>query len=166
MTPHPSRHSPRSQEQGEPVVESVVRIHYDNDLDDNISGPEEERPLIAQSQSPSTTLPRLTARSNLRSIGRAQEGSDHSLHTLQGADIRFMGAGVGWRARGAGGERGEMTMAKQWGEWCMSNGLHPSTWTGQTYIKAALLTALVTLVVLAFTVLRVQDHVKDILGFV
>lgn len=57
-------------------------------------------------------------------------------------------------------------MAKQWGEWCMSNGLHPSTWTGQTYIKAALLTALVTLVVLAFTVLRVQDHVKDILGYI
>lgn len=160
---HPQRHSPRSQEQEDPVVESVVRIHYDSDLDDNSDGPEEERLLISHAQSPTTTSPGLTARSNLRSIGRAQEGSDHSLHTLQGPDVRSMGTGA---RRGAGGGRGETSKMKRWSEWCISNGLHPSTWTGQTYIKAALLAALVTLVVLAFTVLRVQDHVKDILGCV
>ncbi|KAG9066510.1 hypothetical protein KI688_001738 [Linnemannia hyalina] len=77
-----------------------------------------------------------------------------------------MGAGGGGGGREGGGGRGETTKVKRWGEWCMSNGLHPSTWTGQSYIKAALLTTLVTLVVLAFTVFRVQDHIKDILRYI
>jgi hypothetical protein len=153
MTYPKGNKTPPSQRQDDPVVESVVRIHYDNDLDDESNGPEEERPLIALPQPPSA----LTERSNLRSIGRRQEGSDHSLHTLQGK-LRATGGGV----------RGEATKTnvQQWGEWCRNNGLHPSTWTGQTYIKGALLATLVTLVVLAFTVFRVQDHIKDILRYV
>ncbi|KAK3821943.1 MAG: snare associated Golgi protein-domain-containing protein [Linnemannia gamsii] len=160
-------HSQRDDSSSPPQapLASVVRIHYDNDLDDNDehSGtrPEEERPLITQ---PPTT-PELTTRSNLRSIGRPQEGSGHSLHTLQGPDPRGLLArdGATTTLSGGGGERSKV---KRWGEWSRNNGLHPSTWTGQTYIKAALLATLVTLVVLAFTVLRVQDHIKDILHYI
>lgn len=162
---HPQEDSsPPSQGQEEPIVESVVRIHYENDLDDDSSSPEEERPLIAQPQS----LPGLTARSNLRSTGRMQERSDHSLHTLQGPDRRGVGGVAGVAGGITGRERGGATKPKvnQWSEWCRDNGLHPSTWTGQTYIKAALLATLLTLVILAFTVLRVQDHIKDILQYV
>ncbi|KAG0349129.1 hypothetical protein BG005_011149 [Podila minutissima] len=53
-----------------------------------------------------------------------------------------------------------------WLEWFIKNGLHPRTWTRQTYIKAALLATLITLVVLSFTVFRIQDHIKDILKYI
>ncbi|KAF9095403.1 hypothetical protein BGX23_000540 [Mortierella sp. AD031] len=160
----------RPTEPPSPPVESVVRIHYDDDdLDDNdINGscPEEQRPLMP----PSPTTPALTARSKLRSFGRPQEGSGHSLHTLQGpADLRRVAAGAGTAAtsgREGEGEEEEGSKLKRWEEWCRTNGVHPSTWTGQTYVKAGLLTMLMTLVVLAFTVLRVQDHIKDILHYI
>ena len=50
-----------------------------------------------------------------------------------------------------------------WVEWALKSGLHPRTWTRQTYIKAGLLATLLTLIILSFTVFRVQDHIKDIL---
>jgi hypothetical protein len=53
-----------------------------------------------------------------------------------------------------------------WGEWAMMNGLHPRTWSKQTYIKAGLLVTLLTLIILSFTVFRIQDHIKDILRYV
>ncbi|KAF9403988.1 hypothetical protein BGZ94_004428 [Podila epigama] len=53
-----------------------------------------------------------------------------------------------------------------WLEWSLKNGLHPRTWDKKTYIKAALLSTLITLVVLSFTVFRVQDHIKDILRYI
>ncbi|KAF9922069.1 hypothetical protein FBU30_007843 [Linnemannia zychae] len=53
-----------------------------------------------------------------------------------------------------------------WLEWAIDNGLHPRTWTVQTYIKAALLATLLTLIILSFTVFRVQDHIKDILRYI
>ncbi|KAG0287823.1 hypothetical protein BGZ97_006985 [Linnemannia gamsii] len=53
-----------------------------------------------------------------------------------------------------------------WGEWAMMNGLHPRTWSKQTYIKAGLLVTLLTLIILSFTVFRIQDHIKDILRYI
>lgn len=53
-----------------------------------------------------------------------------------------------------------------WWEWAMRNGLHPRTWNRQTYIKAGLLVTLLTLIILSFTVFRIQDHIKDILKYV
>ncbi|GJJ72790.1 hypothetical protein EMPS_05148 [Entomortierella parvispora] len=53
-----------------------------------------------------------------------------------------------------------------WIEWTHKNGLHPRTWTRQTYIKAGLLATLLTLIILSFTVFRVQDHIKDILRYI
>lgn len=50
-----------------------------------------------------------------------------------------------------------------WAEWVHKNGLHPRAWTRQTYIKAGLLATLLTLIILSFTVFRIQDHIKDIL---
>ncbi|KAF9131330.1 hypothetical protein BGW39_001941 [Mortierella sp. 14UC] len=53
-----------------------------------------------------------------------------------------------------------------WREWAEVNGLHPRTWSRQTYIKAALLATLLTLIILSFTVFRIQDHIKDILRYI
>ncbi|KAF9905844.1 hypothetical protein EC991_001249 [Linnemannia zychae] len=53
-----------------------------------------------------------------------------------------------------------------WWEWAEMNGLHPRTWGRQTYIKAALLVTLLTLIILSFTVFRIQDHIKDILRYI
>ncbi|KAI8595451.1 snare associated Golgi protein-domain-containing protein [Dissophora ornata] len=39
-------------------------------------------------------------------------------------------------------------------------------WTCQTYIKAGLLATLLTLIILSFTVFRIQDHIKDILQYI
>jgi hypothetical protein len=50
-----------------------------------------------------------------------------------------------------------------WTDWALENGLHPRTWNRQTYIKAGLLVTLVVLIILSFTVFRIQDHVKDVL---
>ncbi|KAG0268128.1 hypothetical protein DFQ27_007471 [Actinomortierella ambigua] len=55
------------------------------------------------------------------------------------------------------------TTTRTWLEWSEANGLHPRVWTKTTAIKASMLAVLITLIVLAFTVFRVQDHVKDIL---
>ncbi|KAG0286270.1 hypothetical protein BGZ98_005154 [Dissophora globulifera] len=55
---------------------------------------------------------------------------------------------------------------KTWLEWALRNGLHPRTWGLQTYIKAALLATLLTLIILSFTVFRVQDHIKDVLRYI
>ncbi|KAF9901193.1 hypothetical protein EC991_006424 [Linnemannia zychae] len=117
---HSQRDDSSSHDQA--VAESVVRIHYDNDIDDDDehagAGPEEERPLITQAP----TIPGLTARSNLRSAGRAQEGSGHSLHTLQGPDPRGVLSRNEATATFSGGDKSKV---KQWGEWCRNNGLHP-----------------------------------------
>ncbi|KAF9156666.1 hypothetical protein BG015_002870 [Linnemannia schmuckeri] len=53
-----------------------------------------------------------------------------------------------------------------WWEWAIRNGLHPRTWNRQTYIKAGLLVTLLTLIILSFTVFRIQDHIKDILRYI
>jgi hypothetical protein len=50
-----------------------------------------------------------------------------------------------------------------WIEWALKNGLHPRKWNRQTYIKAGLLATLLILIVLSFTVFRIQDHIKDVL---
>ncbi|KAG0054937.1 hypothetical protein BGZ83_010062 [Gryganskiella cystojenkinii] len=72
---------------------------------------------------------------------------------------------------GTNGERtplidGEGSPAGGWREWMIWNGVHPQTWTGQTYLKAGLLATLLTFVILAFTVFRVQDHIKEILLYI
>ncbi|KAF9164940.1 hypothetical protein BGX21_009492 [Mortierella sp. AD011] len=53
-----------------------------------------------------------------------------------------------------------------WTQWAIDEGLHPSTWNRQTYIKFGLLATLLTLIVLSFTVFRVQDHIKDLLRYI
>lgn len=53
-----------------------------------------------------------------------------------------------------------------WMEWALKSGLHPRTWNRQTYFKAGLLVTLLTLIILSFTVFRIQDHIKDVLRYV
>ncbi|KAK3816184.1 MAG: snare associated Golgi protein-domain-containing protein [Benniella sp.] len=53
-----------------------------------------------------------------------------------------------------------------WTEWALKNGLHPRKWNRQTYIKAGLLATLLILIVLSFTVFRIQDHIKDVLKYI
>lgn len=53
-----------------------------------------------------------------------------------------------------------------WADWSRSTGLHPQTWTRHTYIKGTLLLVLLTAIILAFAVVRVQDHIKEILKYV
>ncbi|KAF9547737.1 hypothetical protein EC957_007902 [Mortierella hygrophila] len=60
----------------------------------------------------------------------------------------------------------ESSQPTTWWEWAMRNGLHPRTWNRQTYIKAGLLVTLLTLIILSFTVFRIQDHIKDILRYI
>ncbi|KAF9923283.1 hypothetical protein FBU30_006644 [Linnemannia zychae] len=144
-----------------PSTESIVRIHYDSDLEDESNDrtrPDDERPLLTKT--PLTPTQGLNARSSLRNIGRIQEGSDHSLHTLQDPNSQATGRQM------SATSSGEILKKRQWADWCRIHGLHPSTWTGQTYIKAALLMTLVTLVILAFTVFKVQNHIKDILHYI
>lgn len=61
----------------------------------------------------------------------------------------------------------ESSIAKAtWVDWSRSTGLHPQTWTRHTYIKGTLLLVLLTAIILAFAVIRVQDHIKEILRYV
>jgi hypothetical protein len=53
-----------------------------------------------------------------------------------------------------------------WADWSRSTGLHPQTWTRHTYIKGTLLLVLLTAIILAFAVIRVQDHIKEILRYI
>ncbi|KAF9304405.1 hypothetical protein BGZ74_001636 [Mortierella antarctica] len=61
----------------------------------------------------------------------------------------------------------ESSIAKAtWVDWSRSTGLHPQTWTRHTYIKGTLLLVLLTAIILAFAVIRVQDHIKEILSYI
>ncbi|KAF9348962.1 hypothetical protein BGX26_012685 [Mortierella sp. AD094] len=69
-----------------------------------------------------------------------------------------------WRDReNRDSEEGKPTT---WTQWAIKEGLHPNTWNRQTYIKFGLLATLLTLIILSFTVFRVQDHIKDILRYI
>ncbi|KAF9953660.1 hypothetical protein BGZ72_005238 [Mortierella alpina] len=124
------------------TAESVVRTHYEDDIDDdNDNGRlEAHAPLIA-SRGPRRV------ESGTRSSIRQQQQRGH-VHARHQQD-----------------EEPPLTPLT-WLEWTISNGIHPSTWNRHTYIKAALLLTLLTLIILAFTVLRVQDHVKEILHYI
>ncbi|KAF9102613.1 hypothetical protein BGX27_010928 [Mortierella sp. AM989] len=131
---------------------SVVRTHYENDMDDGDRdglwnlGDSERSPLItvaATEEGFSSRLP------------RNHNGSDHSLHTLQNKPLQ-----------GVQAEQKKDPLAMTWVEWTVKNGIHPSTWTKHTYLRAFLLTLLLTTTILAFTVLRVQDHIKEILHYI
>ncbi|KAG0371110.1 snare associated Golgi protein-domain-containing protein [Gamsiella multidivaricata] len=60
----------------------------------------------------------------------------------------------------------EQQQPTTWAEWAVQVGLHPRTWNRQTYIKAALLAVLLTLIILSFTVFHIQDHIKDVLRYI
>ncbi|KAF9956478.1 hypothetical protein BGZ70_009862 [Mortierella alpina] len=140
MTPHDARY--RSIDHPN-TAQSVVRTHYEDDVDaDNHDSrlSREQAPLIA-----STGPHRAESRSRSHKKQQGQRGHVHTRHQH--------------------GEEPPLTPLT-WLEWTIHNGIHPSTWTRHTYIKAALLLMLLTLVILAFTVLRVQDHVKDILHYI
>ncbi|CAO3570304.1 unnamed protein product [Mortierella alpina] len=140
ITPHDARY--RSIDHPN-TAQSVVRTHYEDDVDDDDHDSplsREQAPLIA-----STGSHRAESRS--RSVIK-QQGQRAPVHT-----------------RHQHGEEPPLTPLT-WLEWTIHNGIHPSTWTRHTYIKAALLLMLLTLIILAFTVLRVQDHVKDILHYI
>ena len=71
------------------------------------------------------------------------------------------------RQRQSAPEVVESSKAKAtWADWSRSTGLHPQTWTRHTYIKGTLLLVLLTAIILAFAVVRVQDHIKEILKYV
>ncbi|KAF9433087.1 hypothetical protein BGZ76_009905 [Entomortierella beljakovae] len=60
----------------------------------------------------------------------------------------------------------EQPVPTTWLQWVIQNGLDPRTWNKQTYIRFFLLASLITLIILSFTVFRVQDHIKDILRYI
>ncbi|KAF9335969.1 hypothetical protein BG006_010113 [Podila minutissima] len=61
----------------------------------------------------------------------------------------------------------ESSIAKAtWANWSRSTGLHPQTWTRHTCIKGTLLLVLLTAIILSFAVIRVQDHIKEILSYI
>ncbi|KAF9287037.1 hypothetical protein BGZ68_002305 [Mortierella alpina] len=125
------------------TTESVVRTHYEDDNDDDNHDnrlSREYAPLIAPGGS------RRVESGNRNRIKHQQQRAP--VHTRRQQD-----------------EEPPLTPLT-WLEWTIHNGIHPSTWTRQTYIKAALLFTLLTLIILAFTVLRVQDHVKEILHYI
>lgn len=144
--------SPQDQE-----TPSVVRTHYedDNDDDDHEGGGRRAARAAGSNaeQTPLISPARLSAPGSLH---RRPEGSDHSLHTLQHKTHQHRPD-----PDPALVEEDPLTMT--WLEWAIHNGVHPSTWTKHTYLRASLLVVLLTLVILSFTVLRVQDHIKDIL---
>ncbi|KAF9354600.1 hypothetical protein BGX26_007587 [Mortierella sp. AD094] len=134
---------------------SVVRTHYENDEDDDDSrdglwnlGDSERAPLIHSQHLP-----------------RNQNGSDHSLRTLQNKPLQGQ-RGLHQGQDDDGDDEQKEPLAMTWMEWTVNNGLHPSTWTKHTYLRGFLLTILLTLIILAFTVLRVQDHIKEILHYI
>ncbi|KAG0235374.1 hypothetical protein BGW42_005353 [Actinomortierella wolfii] len=132
-----------------PIVQQRHYKNYSDDTDDNYS---EESPLMransresnysSSDASASAEQPPVMQRSNRPfSLRRAASRASESLPRLD--EIR--------------------TTTRTWLEWSEANGLHPRVWTKQTAIKASMLAVLITLVVLSFTVFRVQDHIKDIL---
>jgi len=142
----------------------VVRTHYDDDTDDedNTHGSPPRRGANGE-QTPLMGTP------VARGTRLLQESRDHSLHTLHlpesstesrtetGHVTLPITAAVRTTPEDSSSEGGG------WKDWMVRNGVHPRTWTGQTYLKAGLLAILLTLIILAFTVFRVQDHIKDIL---
>ena len=88
-------------------------------------------------------------------------GSDNSNYGEHDPTLRLQRGPVVSAARHQQAELPPLT----WNEWAPRHGLHPTTWNKQTYIKAGLLATLLTLIILSFTVFRVQDHSKDILRY-
>ncbi|KAF9189240.1 hypothetical protein BGZ51_009765 [Haplosporangium sp. Z 767] len=117
---------------------SATRIHYDSDSDSD-NEHEHINPELAPLISASQEQ-RRTSRSN--SSDQQQDHHNHHLHDIP------------------------LQKPTTWIEWTRNNGIHPITWTRQTYLKAILLLVLITLIILVFTVLRVQDHIKDILRYI
>ncbi|KAF8986075.1 hypothetical protein BGZ46_009872 [Entomortierella lignicola] len=159
---------------GQEGVVSVVRTQYDDDDDDYRDGlwnleDSEQAPLLSTEQEGGNNF--FTSR-----LARFQNGSDHSLHTLQNKPLFSLLQGpiasttTGDDADDEHGTSTEIGQKKKFSEtwivWTVQNGVHPSTWTKKTYLKAFFLIILLTLVILAFTVLRVQDHIKDILHYI
>lgn len=128
---------------------SVVKTFYEDDNDDDLHN-SELSPLITSDLT--TDSPRGKRSSKRLSLHRTNDSSDHSLHPLHSPGQQHHG-----------GEQVRQPLAATWKEWLATNGLHPKTWTKQTYLRTLLLATLLTLVILAFTVFRVQDHIKDIL---
>ncbi|KAF9919185.1 hypothetical protein BX616_000038 [Lobosporangium transversale] len=136
------------------VLSSVVRIHYEEDndeIDHSRNRVSEQSPLI-------TPTPREDAGTKV-SLHRTQDGSGHSMQALPRKSTHSI-------SRHTNEQQQNEVLTTTWTEWTIKNGLHPSTWTKHTYFRALLLTTLITLVVLAFTVFRVQDRVKEILHYV
>ncbi|KAF9170742.1 hypothetical protein BGX21_006737 [Mortierella sp. AD011] len=147
---------------------SVVRTYYEDDVDDdeirgglwNRGGSEQARLINtggAAAAAEYVVSQRLT---------QYQNGSYHSLHTLLNKPLQEEGGLLEEQDNDNDDDRQKGTLIRRWIEWAVKNGLHPSTWTRQTYLKGSLLVILLTLIILAFTVLRVQDHVKDILLYI
>ncbi|KAG0271630.1 hypothetical protein BGZ95_000519 [Linnemannia exigua] len=143
---------PLSQQQQEPVpereeeqdvlpVERASPRRYEDDNDDEDHHPSERARLIRTYSSESGTY------------------SD-------GAGPRTQSNIAGQREAGVPEFSGNNNQPTTWWEWAEMNGLHPRTWSRQTYIKAGLLITLLTLIILSFTVFRIQDHIKDILRYI
>ncbi|KAF9366904.1 hypothetical protein BGX34_000022 [Mortierella sp. NVP85] len=131
---------------------SVVKSFYEDDIDDHNF---EHSPLIAENPANSTRGGRSAKR---LSRHRTNDGSEHSLHPLYQKTPS--------EHQHPTSEHVRQPLAVTWMEWSVRNGLHPKSWTKHTYLRTLLLTTLLTLVVLAFTVFRVQDHIKDILHYI
>ncbi|GJJ72625.1 hypothetical protein EMPS_04983 [Entomortierella parvispora] len=147
---------------------SVVRTHYDDDSDDENDTHGSPRRRTNGERTPLMGTP---VAGGTRLL---QDSRDHSLHTLH-----FPESSTGSRTGTGHVALPTSTIVPvrtnpedldseggDWKDWMVRNGVHPRTWTGQTYLKAGLLSILLTLVILAFTVFRVQDHIKDILHYI
>ncbi|KAI8360464.1 snare associated Golgi protein-domain-containing protein [Mortierella sp. GBAus27b] len=130
---------------------SVVKTFYEDDNADDFDI-SEQSPLIA------TDNPRDGRSARRQSLHRTRDISEHSLHPL---DHKPAPAHTHHK-----NEHVRQPLAVTWMEWSTKNGLHPKTWTKHTYLRTVLLATLLTLVVLAFTVFRVQDRIKDILHYI
>ncbi|KAF9996265.1 hypothetical protein BGZ79_009994 [Entomortierella chlamydospora] len=147
---------------------SVVRTYYEDDVDDDeIRGGLWNRGGSEQARLINTGGAAIAAEYvDSQRLTQYQNGSYHSLHTLLNKPLLEEGGLLGGQDNDSDDDEQKGTLTTTWMEWAVKNGLHPSTWTRQTYLKGSLLAILLTLIILAFTVLRVQDHVKEILLYI
>ncbi|KAF9918991.1 hypothetical protein BX616_003241 [Lobosporangium transversale] len=138
-----SQYKPIKQQQQQQTERAAPRQYEDDDEDYQDHRNPEQTPLLHEASRDSNDY-----------------SSDEESEGDRGSQIRRRGRGQG---RGRSPQQHQPTT---WIEWAVQYGLHPRTWTCQTFIKATLLVTLLTLVVLSFTVFRIQDHIKDILKYI
>ncbi|KAG0334513.1 hypothetical protein BG004_000371 [Podila humilis] len=132
----------------ERALESTEHQHCDtnrNDDDNNIS--------ISRTSTVLTTIDPVWTRRTTSNIIIESDDDDEEISPLKKQNVVQPGQ-----------QQRVMDSATTWETW--TAGLHPRTWTIQTFFKALLLLLLVTAIILVFAVFRIQDHMKEILGYI